>query len=35
MLNRIIENKTVLYLTLCIAQLDGAVEYTDCACAED
>ena len=30
MLNWIIWNKTGLALTLCIAQLAGAVEYTDC-----
>ena len=34
MLNFIIWNKTVLTLTLCIAQLAGAVEYTDCTSAE-
>ena len=34
MLNWIIWNKTVLTLTLCIAQLAGAVEYTDCTSAE-
>ena len=31
MLNWIIWNKTVLTLTLCIAQSAGAVEYTDCS----
>ena len=34
MLNWIIWNKTVLKLTLCIAQLAGAVEYTNCTSAE-
>ena len=34
MLNGIIWNKTVLTSTLCIAQLAGAVEYTDCFSAE-
>ena len=34
MLNWIIWNKTVLTLTLGIAQLAGAVEYTDCTSAE-
>ena len=34
MLNWIIWNKTVLTLTLCIAQSAGAVEYTDCSSAE-
>ena len=34
MLNWIIWNKTVWRLNLCIAQLAGAVEYTDCTSAE-
>ena len=34
MLNWIIWNKTVLTLTLCIAQSAGALEYTDCTSAE-
>ena len=34
MLNWIIWNQTVLTLTLCIAQLAGAVEYSDCTSAE-
>ena len=34
MLNWIIWNKTVLTLTLCIAQSAGAVEYTECTSAE-
>ena len=34
MLNWIIWNKTVWHLTLCIAQSDGAVEYTDSTSAE-
>ena len=34
MLNWIIWNNTVLILTLCIAQLVGAVEYTNCFSAE-
>ena len=34
MLNWIIWNKTVLTLTLCIAQSAEAVEYTDCTSAE-
>ena len=34
MLNWIIWNKTVLILTLCIAHMARAVEYTDCASAE-
>ena len=34
MLNRIIWNKTVLALTVCITQSAGAVEYTDCTSAE-
>ena len=34
MSNRIIWNKTVLTLTLCIALSAGAVEYTNCASAE-
>ena len=33
MLNWIIWNKTALCLPLCIAQLGGAVEYTDCTSA--
>ena len=33
-LNWIIWNKTVLHLTLCIAQPVEAVEYTDCISAE-
>ena len=34
MLNWIVWKKTVLTLTLYIAQLAGAVEYTDCTSAE-
>ena len=34
MLNWIIWNKSVLTLTLCIAQSAGGVEYTDCIFAE-
>ena len=35
MVNWIIWNKTVLTLTLCIAQSAGAEEYTDCTSAEE
>ena len=34
MLNWIIWNKTVWHLNLCVVQLAGAVEYTDCKSAD-